>query len=346
MSSIEQLNNVTTQITIVLSATCIALGIVGDFLNLAILTRPSFRSNSCSFYFLAATCVNLFVVLVILPFRILVGGFNIDPTVYNEPFCKIQIYCFSVIRALAIWFIALSCADRFFCSSSNNKLRALSSIKVARRAICICAVVIFAVYIHVLIYFKIGLVPNQFDQLAPPCVALHGFYSTFSPLWNLVWYALLPSFFMLLFGFLTMANIRQMRPQIFAQNQQPQTQQKKNRINNQLLKMLLIQVITILLTIIPFIVCRLRMSFIANAVKTQYEVAQDNLFLQVVTVISLISHSISFYLFTLSGPIFRRELIQIIVNRLIARISLHKVQPEVSMVKNLQNYRPDSAQQM
>jgi hypothetical protein len=89
------------------------------------------------------------------------------------------------------------------------------------------------------------------------------------------------------------------------------------------LKMLLIQVITILLTIIPFIVYRLRASFTSNYVKTQYEIAQDNLFLQTATVISLISHSISFYLFTLSGAIFRHELnhflskyLRILVNRI------------------------------
>lgn len=99
MSSAEQLNNAATQITLSISVTCIVLGIIGHLLNLIILTRRSLRSNSCSMYFLAATCLNVFVIFVILLFRILVGTFNIDPTVYNEPLCRILVYIFSVLRA-------------------------------------------------------------------------------------------------------------------------------------------------------------------------------------------------------------------------------------------------------
>ena len=92
-------------------------------------------------------------------------------------------------------------------------------------------------------------------------------------------------------------------------------------MNDQLLKMLLIQVITILITIGPFVVYRVRASFTSNNVKSQYELAQDNLFLQTATVLSLISNSISFYLFTLSGIIFRRELLRILSNCL--QVLLH-----------------------
>lgn len=111
MSSVDELNNASAQITLSISVICMMLGTIGLLLNLAILTRHSLRLNSCSMYFLSATCSNHFVVFVIYPFRILIGTFNIDPTVYNEPLCKIQIYIFSVVRALAIWFIALACID-------------------------------------------------------------------------------------------------------------------------------------------------------------------------------------------------------------------------------------------
>ena len=111
MSSVEELNNLASQMTLSISATCIALGIIGHVLNLIILTRRSLRTNPCSLYFFAATAVNIFIVLVVIPFRILVGTFNIDPTVYNEPLCKIQVCTFSIARALGLWLIALACIE-------------------------------------------------------------------------------------------------------------------------------------------------------------------------------------------------------------------------------------------
>jgi H+/gluconate symporter-like permease len=122
-------------------------------------------------------------------------------------------------------------------------------------------------------------------------------------------YTFLPAILMFIFGLLTIANIRQSHRHVAPQNQ---TQIRKHRLNNQLFKMLFIQVITILLTISPFIIYRLRASLIANNMKSQYQLAQENLFLQTATVVSLISPSISFYLFTLSGTIFRRELLRIL----------------------------------
>ena len=282
-------------------------------------------------YFLAATCVNIFVVFVIFPFRISVGTFNTDPTVYNEPLCRIQVYIFSVIRALGLWFIALACVDRFFCSSSSTKLRSLSSNKVAQRAICGCTVFMIVIYIHYLIYYEIGLAPDQFGRLTPTCIAQRGVYRTFAPLWNMVWYALLPTFLMLIFGLLTIANVRQSHRHVAPQNRQDQTQIRRNRLNNQLLKMLLVQVITILVTIAPFIVYRLRASLTSN-VKSEYQLAQENLFLQTATVVSLISPSISFYLFTLSGTIFRRELLRILSNCL--QVPLHTLQLENPSLRN------------
>lgn len=77
---------------------------------------------------------------------------------------------------------------------------------------------------------------------------------------------------MLVFGLLTIKNIRQILPE----NQQNQIDITRNRTNSQLLKMLFVQVITILLTIFPFIICRLRASFISNNNKSQYEIAQEN----------------------------------------------------------------------
>ena len=340
MSSVEELNNISSQMTLSISITCIVLGIIGHVLNLIILSRRSLRSNPCSLYFLSATCVNIFVVIVILPFRILVGTLTIDPTVYNDPLCKIQVCVFSIIRALGLWFIALACIDRFCCSSSNTKLRSFSSRRVAQRSIGCCSILTCIVYIHYLIYYEISFVPDRFGRLSPTCAARRGFYRTFAPLWNMVWYALLPSMIMFIFGLLTIWNIRQSHRHVASHNEPNSIQMRRNGINNQLVKMLLVQVITILVTIAPFFVYRVRASFLPNPTRSEYQLAQENLFLQVATVVSLISPSISFYLFTLSGTIFRRELLRLLSNCL--QIPLHTLQLQTDslILTNTRNAPP------
>jgi hypothetical protein len=229
---VEQLNTTASQLTLLISALCMIFGSVGLILNLIILTRRSLRSNCCSLYFLSSTCVTLFILFVILPFRILVGTFNIDPTISNEPLCKIQVYIFSIARALSLWLISLACVNGYFCRSPIATLRALSSMKFARRSICVCTLLLFIVYVHYRIYFEINSTLDQFGRSTSTCVARRASYRTFAPVWNLIWYALLPSTVMFLFGILTMANIRRTRRQIVPQNYRQQL--KRSKINSQL----------------------------------------------------------------------------------------------------------------
>ncbi|CAF0881318.1 unnamed protein product, partial [Adineta ricciae] len=77
--------------------TMIELGSVGHASSVYMFTRPPFRSNPCTWYFLASTI--------------------------------------SGSRLPNAWFIALACIDRFSCSSSVATLCALSNIRVVCRSV-------------------------------------------------------------------------------------------------------------------------------------------------------------------------------------------------------------------
>ena len=145
-----------------------------------------------------------------------------------------------------------------------------------------------------MIYYEIGYTSDRFGRLSPTCVARRGVYRQFAPLWNMVWYVLLPALLMFIFGLLTISNIRQSQRHVRSHNEQNIAQLRRNGINNQLL----VQVITILFTVAPFSIYRIRASLTSNTVKNQYELAQDNLFLQTATVVSLISVHIIGYHFS------------------------------------------------
>ncbi len=128
--------------------------------------------------------------------------------------------------------------------------------------------------------------------------------------WNYQYYNsyFLPSFLMLLFGLLTLNNLRQRRQIV---PRASQGNQVVRRTDTQLLRMLTAQVLVIIICTLPFSIYRLYSTFTANLVKDTLRIAQENLAFQIVGAMTYFAHSSSFYLYTLTGTIFRKELIKI-----------------------------------
>ncbi|CAF3109361.1 unnamed protein product, partial [Rotaria sp. Silwood2] len=146
-----------------------------------------------------------------MPVRTIANNAYIDMANYNLGLCKIEFFAFFVARVMSFWSIVLACIDRFLHSSANIHMRRLSSLKTARLAIGITTVSMFILYSHMIIYYEIGNVTNQFGQIIPKCQGQAGFYRTFIAFWHMVFFSLCPSFLMLLFGWLTLNNIRRQR---------------------------------------------------------------------------------------------------------------------------------------
>ncbi|UJR34827.1 hypothetical protein I4U23_027608 [Adineta vaga] len=138
----------------------ITLGTIGHLLSIYIFTRRSIRMNPCARYFLASTLCGWFVVCFGIPFRFLQLVYDINPSGYSEPVCKIFNFLFFTSRALTSWIIVLACADRlvsqnielesnrlwFVSSSTSAKMRAWSSIRVTYYAISVTTVIV--VWVH------------------------------------------------------------------------------------------------------------------------------------------------------------------------------------------------------
>jgi hypothetical protein len=261
-------------------------------------------------YFLASTYVNLFVVFVIIPVRIASGSFNTDPANLNNIICKIEILMFYVTRSLSCWLIVLACADRYVISSPNELWRRrFSSPKTAIRAIVITTVIIFLAFCHIPIYFNISTT-NTVGQVVSTCVAQVGIYRTFINLWQGFVYSLIPSFVMLVFGLFTLINIRRQRRrvgQMIVANKSSQ-----QRTDSQLLRMLTVQVLIILITTVPSPLFLIYLSLTSTVVKSSMRVAQEKAVNQILGGVLFIAHASSFYLYTLTGSVFRKEVVKIV----------------------------------
>ena len=307
--TVNQLNTIGAAVVLALSFVSFVPGAIGLIFNILVFTRPILRHKPCVLYFLSSTCFNLFVVFIILPVRIVSNYFNIDMGSYNLGICKTEYFAFYTIRAISCWLIAFACVDRCFHSSANIRIRRLSSLKTARMVIGFTTILMIILYSHMIVYYEITYTIDQFGNIIPMCNPQKGIYQTFIALWHMTLYFLCPCFFMLFFGLLTLKNIRGRRrvlPTIRENNQ------GGRRTNTQLLRMLAAQILLTVISTLPYSIYRLYASITANVVKDPLRIAEENFASQFANVISYFAHTSSFYLYTLTGTIFRKEFFKVI----------------------------------
>ncbi|CAF4393139.1 unnamed protein product [Adineta steineri] len=133
--------------------------------------------------------------------------------------------------------------------------------------------------------------------------------SRFCGVWNdynlLITFSLLPPVLMFIFGWLTIRNVRT------TGHLRPQTSVK----DRQLTAMLLIQVISTAILTLPISIQKLYSEITLNQVKSQQSKLIESFFATFVVLLALMNTSTSFYLFTLTGKIFRKELKNLICSR-------------------------------
>ncbi|CAF0784309.1 unnamed protein product [Adineta steineri] len=87
-----------------------------------------------------------------------------------------------------------------------------------------------------------------------------------------------------------------------------QTNQNNQRTNRHMLRMLFIQVFVYCVTILAYSIATIYTSITAIQTQTVFQVAQENMIIDVLGMLTNNGPCLSFYLFTLSSALFRKEL--------------------------------------
>lgn len=279
-------------------------GTLGNILNCLVFTRRSLCHNPCSMYFFAASITNLIAIYFSGIPRML-NGFGIYPAEpYLPLYCKVRTYMTYMNVTASTWFIVGALADRFASSSSSARIRSFSQMKVTRRVIVLMYAVVNLFFFEMLICFD-GAV------LGSNCYPKSDFCRLLTVGIQLITYSLLPPVSMLILGWLTVRHVRQ------SQNQR----HTKNLIDRQLFRMLLIQVFCTALLTMPFSIQKVYLQITRSMPKTSEHVAIDTFFGSVIVFLTLANSSTPFYLFTLTSPMFRKELKLILcINRRLTQI--------------------------
>ncbi|UJR27577.1 hypothetical protein I4U23_008858 [Adineta vaga] len=297
---------ITTTMTCYGPIILLIIGIFGCLCNFITFTAPKLRKTSCAFYFLLSALFELLSITFGLISRL--AADHLGSTLINSDrtYCKLRAYLVSALPLVATYLVLLSSIDRCMSSSVNVRLRSFSQMKVAYRA-SVCAILLaFTSCIHIVIGY----------DLRPRCGALAGTFAMYDSMFVVFWLGIIPHVLMLIFGFVTLMNVRRSKQRIAiagktiakvnGSNQQQQRRDQKT--DAQLLVMMLFQVgfssVLILTRMIYYAY------YVLGPSLGGYNRLVGSFLMSFTTLVYYANYCKSFYVYTLSSRLFRSIFIQ------------------------------------
>ena len=307
--SIAQLNLITLQFNRYLAFALLLFGIVGNILSCLVFSQRKLRSNPCVIYFLIASLSNLASLIAGIPPRML-RDWNIlsDFTETSTTLCKLRLFVLFTTRNIAAWLLLCATIDRFVVSSKKLHLRRLSSIKQAWR--CIVGVCLVS-----LLFWSESLYCFDANVIDAPikCYAKSATCRIINDLSQVFVTTIIPSCLMLGFGLGTISHIRQTHLVHPTTHGGPTPMAITNRkTDNSLARMLFLQVILLTVFNIPQAIQKLYLTHTFYQSKSANQKALENLLFAIVLLLTYVPNCLPFYLYTISGTVFRRTLFELI----------------------------------
>ncbi|CAM4906924.1 unnamed protein product [Rotaria socialis] len=260
-----------------------SIGIIGSILNIIIFSSlKAFRETSTAFYMTVASAVNIFQLVFGLLTRILINGYNIDPT--------------KTLSSMSI--------DQFLLLT--NRWCHLCNLQLASRLIIIAVIVSF---LH-------GIPVILFQDLYPPLdtgqtscsftnIGYSIYYSRF-PFPILL--GILPLTVRITFGVLAFVNVRALH-----NRQAGMCRKEKSERDKQLTTMVLVEVAIGVIVTLPYSIYNY---FYTSAVTfpDQISVAENQFISSVTRIIFYGNFSLPFYINCCVSPRFRRQLVHVLLH--------------------------------
>lgn len=276
-------------------------GTFGNIMNILIFTRRSLCNNPCSFYFLASSINNLFVLYVALLTRLLSSGWQIDPSNTNTVLCKLRVFFVYSSICLMQWFLVLASVDRYFSTSEQIRYRQLSSLRIVKRTVVSIILIIAVVHFHILIWWNVNV-----DEENRYCNIFTSDYEIAFQIFFLSSSCIIPVVFMFIFGILMILNVRKLYIRIAAQNEGISRENLRSK-DRQLITMLLVQVIIIIFCTSPFAAANLFDMFVRYQTTVAYNTKIKLFFENICRIILYFNPIIGFYIYILFSRTFRVE---------------------------------------
>lgn len=260
---IEQLQNISRYICLILGFILLFSGVLGNILNIFVfITVGNYKQNASTFYMLIRSFLDLNVLIVGLITRILSTGFQIDPTLTNRAWCKARSGFLDINTQSTYTLLCLQSVDIFICSSPSVVLRQKSKIQLARYLVfgCICFW-----FIHELPYYF--LQDLVLTDGIPACITTNKIFAQYRSYFiYLGVYTTIPIVVISVFGFLTFRRMRTLA-----------IRNSISSITRQMIHMALFQIVAVLIFNGPYTIGQIYSIGTANLIKNSYRKAQEQL---------------------------------------------------------------------
>jgi hypothetical protein len=206
-ATVDSLKHMTNQSNIYGGFFVFLIGMIGNILNIIIFTSlKTFRETSAAFYMNVTSAVNIFQLVVGLLSRILITGYNIDPTKTSSFICKARQYTLITTMLIAFTCMCFAAMDQFLLST--NRWRHLCNFQLASRLIIIGFIVCL---LHgILVFYFQDLYPSS-ETGEISCSTINISYSIYYSLFLFpVLLGFLPLIIRISFGFLAFINVRRL----------------------------------------------------------------------------------------------------------------------------------------
>lgn len=316
---IAHLQYTSGQITLSMSIIIILSGMIGNTLNCVVFAQSSLRSKPCVVYFLLASILNLISIFAGIGPRALLSFFGIpDQTETNSIFCKLRLVVLFTTRTISSWLLALATVDRYLISSPKASLRQISTLKNTYLAFLIVTIISILVWAESIYCFDANLVgtPQKCYAKSDSCRVFNDLSQSFVT-------TIFPAMVMLIAGLMTISNVKkshkvgQTSVGVSAtQNTNTITTNNNNRQRKKdersLTIMLFAQVILLTIFTLPQAGQKFYLTYSFYHIKSSSQRALEALLFNFVLLLTFIPSCIPFYIYTITGTVFRRTLLNLI----------------------------------
>ncbi|CAF0844076.1 unnamed protein product [Adineta ricciae] len=279
----------------------VILGLIGNCLSIVIFSRKVLRSRSCSMYFLALSVSDMCVLIGYTIENLLFYGYGIQ-LLSNIFMCKIVIFLIYASTDISNYFLTLAAIDRCILVSHRTAHYRFCRKPIAKIFIVIVVILFSLINSHFLYGFRV----DSTGACLPAATEYVNFYvHHYDSYIDIIKTVLIP--FLIIFICNIFIIIRLTRKQSFL-SRTASTRRRRRRLekDRQLTGFLLLTSILFIILSLPSEIN----DFLRTSFTHQFQIEYAcQLWISTTIFIFLhqLNHASHFYVYTLSGPIFRQE---------------------------------------
>jgi hypothetical protein len=283
----SSLNFIAQQITIYTGIPIFIAGIIGGCLNIIVfLSLRTFRESSCAFYLTVLSFTNIGQLITGLLTRLMITGFNIDWTQSSIFYCKIRLYIVYVTALISSSCLCLAIIDQYFATCIRPHWQQWCNIKLARRLIIICSIILLLEQIPSIVFYNQIISPTTNKTTCTTTNTNFALFNTYCSV--VILWCVLPLLIMVLFGILTYRNVHQI-----AYRTNPLV---RRELDKQLTVMVLVQTLFNFIAVVPNLIITI-LNLNQNLKTNLFVITQLNFATSIITILFYIYFSVSLLFF-------------------------------------------------